>query len=101
MIFITPLMKTEALKKDWINESGRVDRNVLSNALDYAIDNISEEIRVTAKIRYNHRGAEAVLRKVNDQYVECLFDRPQRAPTPGQALVCYKDGYVIGGGTIQ
>ena len=77
-------------------------RRVRAEEFNYmAIDNISEEIKVTAKIRYNHRGAEAVLRKVNDQYVECLFDRPQRAPTPGQALVCYKDGYVIGGGTIQ
>lgn len=37
-------IKTEELKKDWIKESGRVDINVLKNALNYAVDNISENL---------------------------------------------------------
>ena len=28
------------------------------------------------------------------------FDRPQRAMTPGQAVVLYDGGLVLGGGTI-
>ncbi|MGM9538366.1 MAG: aminomethyltransferase beta-barrel domain-containing protein [Candidatus Onthomonas sp.] len=28
------------------------------------------------------------------------FDRPQRAVTPGQAVVLYDSGLVLGGGTI-
>ncbi len=61
---------------------------------------LQEEIFVTAKIRYNHRGARAVLRKTDDNYVECIFEEPQRAPTPGQALVCYQGDCVVGGGII-
>jgi tRNA-specific 2-thiouridylase len=29
------------------------------------------------------------------------FDEPQRAITPGQALVLYRGEYVLGGGTIR
>ena len=62
--------------------------------------NLQKEISVIAKIRYNHRGAKAILRKMDDNYVECIFEEPQRAPTPGQALVCYQGDYVVGGGII-
>lgn len=65
-----------------------------------SIEDFSGEIHVTAKIRYSHSGAKAILRKLDEQYLECIFEEPQRAPTPGQALVCYQDDYVIGGGTI-
>ena len=33
--------------------------------------------------------------------VECVFDEPQRAATPGQAVVFYDGEYVVGGGTIE
>lgn len=76
-------------------------KRIVAKDFNYvSLEDIPGEIHVTAKIRYNHRGAKATLRKINDQYVECVFDEPQRAPTPGQALVCYQGDYVVGGGTI-
>ncbi len=64
-----------------------------------AVSQLSGELSVTAKIRYHHRSAAAVLRQ-GVEGIECIFEEPQRAPAPGQALVCYLGEYVAGGGTI-
>lgn len=58
------------------------------------------EMRVSAKIRYSHKGAPCVIREKHPDLVECVFDEPQRAITPGQAVVFYDGDYVVGGGTI-
>ena len=65
-----------------------------------AVPEIIGEMPVHAKIRYNHDGAEGILRRLESGEVECTFLQPQRAITPGQALVCYQGEYVLGGGTI-
>lgn len=57
-------------------------------------------MRVNAKIRYSHKGAPCVIREISPEHVECVFDEPQRAATPGQAVVFYDGDYVVGGGTI-
>ena len=66
-----------------------------------AIDGLhGKERRLTAKIRYSHREEPCVIRQIGEDLVECEFDRPVRAATPGQALVFYQGDYVAGGGTI-
>lgn len=65
-----------------------------------AIEEPEGEISVIAKIRYSHKGAPCTIRKVGDDLVECKFREPQRAITPGQAVVFYDGEYVAGGGTI-
>lgn len=60
-----------------------------------------DEKRVTAKIRYSHKGAPCTIREVADGLVECVFEEPQRAITPGQAVVFYEEDYVVGGGVIR
>ena len=65
-----------------------------------AIEKLTEPMRVTAKIRYAHQGASALIRMIDAHTVEAVFDEPQRAATPGQGLVFYHDDMVIGGGTI-
>ena len=60
------------------------------------------ERQVMAKIRYSHKGAPCVIREAGGgRQVECRFPEPVRAVTPGQAVVFYEDGYVLGGGTIR
>ena len=65
-----------------------------------AIDGVTEPIRAMAKIRYNHRGASCTIEPPVNGRIRIVFDEPQRAVTPGQAVVWYKDSYVLGGGTI-
>ena len=65
-----------------------------------AAPGLSGPTRVTAKIRYNHGGAEGTVRMLGEDLAECVFDQPVRAATPGQAMVFYQDRLVLGGGTI-
>lgn len=55
---------------------------------------------VLAKIRYAHAGEMCTIEKAGEDLIKCTFDRPVRAITPGQAVVFYEDGYVLGGGSI-
>lgn len=65
-----------------------------------SIEDLEGEMQVWAKIRYSHKGAAAVIRRTGRDMLECIFEEPQRAVTPGQALVFYEKNYVVGGGTI-
>jgi tRNA-specific 2-thiouridylase len=57
-------------------------------------------IRVDAKIRYKSRPASATLESAGEA-IHVHFDEPQRAITPGQAVVFYDGDVVLGGGTIE
>lgn len=72
-----------------------------ANRLNFmSIENPQDGMRVKAKIRYNHEGAWCTIRLKDKDLLECVFDEPQRAITPGQAVVLYDGEYVAGGGTI-
>lgn len=75
---------------------------VTANKLNFmSIEKLEGDLRVIAKIRYNHKGSPATVRMISEDTLECIFDEPQRAATPGQALVLYEEnGSVVGGGTI-
>ena len=72
-----------------------------ANRLNFmSVPELDGEVRAMAKIRYNHRGDDCVIRMVDRDTAEIVFDKPQRAVTPGQAVVFYDGDYVLGGGTI-
>lgn len=54
-----------------------------------------------AKIRYAHQPQSAKVTLLPEGRVRCDFDAPVRAVTPGQAVVFYRDDYVLGGATIE
>ena len=66
-----------------------------------AVPAFKSGMEVFAKIRYNHKGAPAVIKSVDDDSLLLEFEEPQRAVTPGQAVVFYHDDYVLGGGIID
>uniref|UniRef100_UPI00402AD20C tRNA 2-thiouridine(34) synthase MnmA n=1 Tax=[Ruminococcus] torques TaxID=33039 RepID=UPI00402AD20C len=65
-----------------------------------SVEDLKEPLRVFAKIRYNHKGAWCTVERTKEDEVTCCFEEPQRAVTPGQAIVFYDGEYVLGGGTI-
>ena len=52
------------------------------------------------KIRYSAKPADATIYPLKEDTVKVEFDNPQRAITPGQAVVFYDDDILVGGGTI-
>ncbi|WP_084667146.1 tRNA 2-thiouridine(34) synthase MnmA [Thermanaeromonas toyohensis] len=64
-------------------------------------DELPPEAEVTVKIRYRSPEAPAVLRPKAYGVAEVEFKEPQRAVTPGQAVVYYQEDLVVGGGTIM
>lgn len=64
-------------------------------------DKITAPLKVTAKIRYSHHAAEAVVEQTDDNKIIVEFTEPQRAVTPGQSVVLYDGDIVIGGGTVR
>jgi tRNA-specific 2-thiouridylase len=58
-------------------------------------------LKVTAKIRYRHIAAPAVITKIlHSKFYILKFARPQRAITPGQSIVFYLAGGKLLGGAI-
>lgn len=60
----------------------------------------AEEMKVKAKIRYRHDENAATVKINGNNKAEIYFDNPQRAITPGQAIVFYNDEKLLGGGWI-
>ena len=61
-------------------------------------------LRVTAQIRHRHRAAHAFVYPVDatdPTRAQVVFDEPQLAITPGQAVVFYDGDIVVGGGWID
>lgn len=65
-----------------------------------SIPALTAPMRVTAKTRYSQREADALAEPLPDGGLRLVFDMPQRAITPGQAVVLYDGELVVGGGTI-
>jgi tRNA-uridine 2-sulfurtransferase len=57
--------------------------------------------RATARIRSSHPGAEALIEPLPGSRFRATFREPQRAITPGQAVVLYDCDTVLGGGFIS
>jgi tRNA-uridine 2-sulfurtransferase len=57
--------------------------------------------RLTAKIRYRQPDQDCRIVHIDDDRLMLVFDNPQRAVTPGQAVVIYDGDECLGGGTID
>ena len=76
-------------------------KRLLANDWNWiSFESLTEPIRVTAKARSRMTEQPATVYPEADGFARVEFDEPQRAITPGQAVVLYDGDIVVGGGTI-
>ncbi len=65
-----------------------------------AYDSPATPVRAHVRVRYRHAEAPATITPLENGRAHVVFDEPQRAITPGQATVFYREDEVMGGGWI-
>ena len=65
-----------------------------------ALDEPGATVRADVRVRYRHTAAPATITPQENNRARIVFDEPQRAITPGQATVFYRNDEVVGGGWI-
>ena len=74
----------------------------INSAAHPDLPNLVDWLAVSARIRYNGAASPARICEGSEPgTVQCVFQTPQRAITPGQAAVFYEGDRVLGGGTIR
>ncbi|MQG02926.1 MAG: tRNA 2-thiouridine(34) synthase MnmA [SAR202 cluster bacterium] len=83
------------------SEQDLYQREFYCNKLSFTRDEYSEsELHVSARIRYKASEAQAAISMKNGRGL-VRFTEPQRAITPGQPVVFYRDQEMVGGGIIE
>ncbi len=62
---------------------------------------VGESMRCEVKIRYNSKPVTATVQALDTDTWQVIFNQPQPAVTPGQAVVAYDGDVVLGGGWID
>lgn len=87
-------------KTVWLGE----EKDLYSSSMEieniHWLDDVDISAPLKIKVRYHHPGAKAYLRQDGDRW-RVEFAEPQRAITPGQAAVFYRDRQLLGGGWIK
>lgn len=93
---VEDLMAHGLVADDWIWSA---PADVMEELLD---ETDGTGLPVSAKIRYRHPARPARLRRAPGAAgtLELAFDEPERGIAPGQAVVVYAGGIVLGGGTV-
>ncbi len=73
---------------------------LLAESLNWIVAPKTEAFAATCKIRYRHQPVACRVQLLDGGNCEVAFEQPQKAVTPGQALVFYRGDEVLGGGRI-
>src|SRR5262249_31632665 len=77
-------------------------RTLIASGVNWiSIDPPATWVAVSAQIRHRHRAAAGRVRARAADRAGLIFDTPQPAITPGQAVVFYDGDVVVGGGWIE
>lgn len=84
------------------DEEGLFSKGLIANRCNFiSFEKLSGEYKCAVKIRYSGNEWECIITPCEDGKIRVQFDNPQRAVTPGQAVVFYNGDEVIGGGWIE
>ncbi len=84
----------------WLGEEEFLYSSTLTMKQMNWLSDVREGDEFAVKIRFQHKGARARVKKFSGPTLELEFIDPQRAITPGQAAVFYRDKALVGGGWI-
>ena len=85
-----------------VGPKAALERTTLTaSGVNWIIGTPSASVRASAQIRHRHHAAAATIRALDTARAEVVFDEPQIAVTPGQAVVFYDGDVVLGGGWID
>ena len=98
VVDINPLDNTVVIGTDDELMQGEL---IASSVNWISINKLRAPLWVQAKIRYSHTPSPATVYPYGQDKVRVVFETPQRAITPGQAVVFYHDDIVVGGGWIE
>ena len=76
-------------------------RSLTASQVNWQIDPPGTTFRSLVQIRYNSCAWPAQVTRLDERRIEVEFDEPQNGVAPGQAVVCYDDQTVMGGGWID
>jgi tRNA-specific 2-thiouridylase len=72
-----------------------------ASRVNWLMDPPLADFTARAVIRYRHPGVQAWIKPLSNGDVEVVFDTPQAAVAPGQAVVLYQRDRVLGGAWIE
>lgn len=85
----------------WVtnNSSDLLNKEISVCKINWLVKPKRLPVKVTVKPRYRHLGAKAKIIKIG-KYYKIIFNKPERALTPGQSAVFYQGKTLLGGGII-
>ncbi len=84
----------------WLGDERALYSKTLTLKRSNWLSDVKTGEEYSVKIRFQHKGAAAKVMSHDGDSVELEFTEPQRAITPGQAAVFYREKQLVGGGWI-
>lgn len=84
---------------------GNIDKTfkkaLTAYSMNWIIKPEKNEVLIKAKIRSNQKPVNAVLKIIDDDIIEVIFEDFQKSIAAGQSVVLYDDDIILGGGIIK
>jgi len=76
-------------------------KEIIVEKANWILEKPELPIRCRVKIRYLHSANLATIKKTIGDKLKIVFDKKQKAVTPGQSAVFYQKNKILGGGIIM